>query len=140
MTKKADVSLVMQVVLVLFVFGIVLLFVFNVGEKATEVYSNVKAHLVAENVATKVNALSSMEQGQASIDFAGAFWDIEIYLKRSFFCKLGLKDCGYFVKVSHDKFENEVKILGDVKETKLYTVGDVKIIKDLDTVVRIEQV
>ncbi|MBU0530432.1 MAG: hypothetical protein KKC05_02060, partial [Nanoarchaeota archaeon] len=80
-----------------------------------EGHGDVQASLISQQITTSINSLSTMEKGAVDINFE-AEWDIDIYKRSGVICTYVplTSDCGYFVKVSHDSFSSENRLIGDI--------------------------
>jgi hypothetical protein len=96
-----------------------------------ETYGKAQARLVAESIASTIDAISNVEGGSIEIDF-DLEWDISVKNGRLDIAPFG--DYGYSVIVSHDKFKGEKNILTNVEEIELKGVSGVLIEKDMDSV------
>jgi len=100
-----SVSAIMQLVFVAIL--IIALFVFVMTSLTVPVYEahgDVQASLLSQSVASKVSLFSTMESGKMTKRFDGE-WDIKIYQDSDI----------WKVKFSHEGFEEESRILGNVK-------------------------
>ena len=100
-------SEMIQTIFALLVIILTLAFSLTIEAKPSfETYGKSQARLWAKSIGSTIDALSGMEQGEVEFSF-GAVWDVEI--------KCG-DECE--VKVSHDKYEGEKKILTKTDEIK----------------------
>jgi len=135
---EVSISMSIQVLGVIAISAILLVFVtMRVTGPIWQAHGDVEAGLYASHVASSINALSTMESGKIYTEFNGP-WNIEVYKKSGILCKIGLKDCGYYVKFSYEGFEGEAKIIGDlpIKEDSLFGKTSITIEKGEEVSIR----
>lgn len=106
------VSLAIQFIIVLVVIMALFAFALNIGAPTLNVHGDVQARLIAQSTAFSIGALASVDGGVIQRDLEIP-WNVEIYKRDNIDCtQFDQDDCGYFVKVSHEKYEGEAKIIG----------------------------
>lgn len=134
MQRKGDVSEVLMSIFAL-VIGILILslLVPKIGVPSMESYGDKQAYIAAKILASSINSLSSMEQGEV-VKTLELEWDVHIECED--------KNC--YIRVSHQDYRSSdvsnVDLLGSVKEAHLYGVTKVRIFKNIDEPMRVEKI
>lgn len=135
MERKGDVSEVIMVIFALAV-GILILYLLvpKIAMPSMRSYGDKQAYITAKVLASSVNSLSSVEQGEV-VKGLELEWNINVECKKENQC---------YIVVGHKNFIStnvgDVALMGNVEETHIYGVAEVNITKEIDKPVRIKEI
>ncbi len=135
MQRKGDVSEVLMTIFGLVISILILsLLVPKMGEPSMKDYGDKQAYITAKILASSINSLSSMEQGEI-MKTLELKWDVHIECE-------GENKC--YVRISHQDYRStdigNADLLGGVKEAHLYDMTKVRIFKNINEPVRVEKI
>jgi hypothetical protein len=140
---KSDASMIMQVLFVLVLIMMMVYLIYTrLAEPTIETYGDTQAKIIAQSVATHIDALSTVDIGSVEKTLKGN-WDVQIYLKNNRKCKSpSEEDCGYYIKVSHLKFSAEVVVHtpNEIEEARLSNTNSIVITKNLEGLIKVEKI
>ena len=105
-----------QVVSVLILILMLIFFLMTrVASPVFDAEGEVQARLNSQSVASSINSLATLESGIIVKKLDG-IWDIELYKKTGFVCTYipFTDDCGWYIKFTHNDFEGEARIIGNL--------------------------
>lgn len=109
------------------IFMVIILFTTRATAPSLGIYGESEAHILAQSIATSINALSSAEKGYIE-KYLTAEWDIEIKDNEVIISHVLSEEGGLSIKGSEEFIVDE----SGVEETELEDVMNVLIVKDAD--------